>query len=211
MNRREALSIAAVAPLAAVPIGAGGMPVTDVDQLVRRVQSKFKCVDGPPRAFFEGVSLDGQFGRGVYVTFINGTAVSAGERAPGLSSGEEALNALWQAFIAYSIGKQGTLYWRKKPELSVVSPEDQLLRAKEMVEVSPGLWQERWVVEDGLIRDRPPRPLAEWGYTETKYFARMRLVITETRPWIEEEEDWVEAPCYVDRATGEVWRKVGKV
>lgn len=204
MNRREVLGAAAAVPLAAIPLHSEGSTVTTAG-LRARIARRFKCVEGPARSYFEGVTPSGEFGRAVYQSFVNGVATTHGQEVEGLQSGAQALQALWKTFEAYAIGKKGKLYWRKRPTLFTVTPTEEMDRLG-LIQVSPGMWQTLEVVEDGL--NCPAKTPAEWGCPATKHFARMRLIITDVMPFIEEEYD---GPFKVDRPSGEVWQRKGKV
>ena len=204
MNRRELLSVAAIAPLAAVIPTGTEAETLNTKRLLARIERKFKCVDGPPRSYFEGVTPSGEFGRGIYQTFVNGMATTCGQEVNGLDAESDAINALWRSFEAYAIGKKGKLYWRKRPEMEVVTPQEQML-GRDLIEASPGQWLHRISVEDNL-KHRAMTP-AECGCASTKYYARMRLIITEVMPYTEEEYD---GPYKVDRS-GDVWQRRGKV
>ena len=204
MNRRELLGVAAIAPLAAVIPLSTEVETLTTHRLVARIERKFKCVDGPTRSYFEGVDSSGHFGRGVYQSFVNGMATTCDQEVNGLDTESEAVAALWRSFEAYAIGKKGKLYWRKRPEMHIATPEEQML-GLELHEVSPGYWKRTIALEDDL-NERAKTP-AQWGHPSTKYYARMRLIITDVMPFIEEEYD---GPYKVDRS-GEVWQRRGKV
>ena len=197
MNRRELLGVAAAAPLAAIPFPAEGSAIT-APRLLARIERKFKCVEGPARSYFEGVTPSGKFGRAVYQSFVNGMATTCGQEVDGLDSEAQVLDALWRAFEAYAMGKKGKLYWRKRPHLYTSTPTE-AMHGLGLIEVSQGKWQTPEVVQDGL--DYRAKTPTEWGHPSTKYFARMRLIITDVMPFVEEE---IDGPYKVDRPSGEI-------
>ncbi len=203
MNRRELLGVAAAVPLAVIPLSTEVETLT-TRRLVARIEQRFKCMDGPPRSYFDGVTPSGKFGRGVYQSFVNGMATTCGQKVDGLDSEPEVINALWRSFEAYAIGKKGKLYWRARPEIHVSTPEEQMLDLR-MIQVSPGYWQRTIALEDGL--NHRAKTAAEWGHPSIRYYARMRLIITDVMPFTEEEYD---GPYKVDRS-GDVWQRRGKV
>lgn len=209
MNRREMLSAAVAVPLAiGVTSSARGGTVTSVSELLRKIESQFECVDGLPRAYFEGVYPLGHFGRVIYMLLVNGVAQLDGNEVSGLKNEALAVNALWMTFQAYAVGKKGKLFWRKKPEVKVVTPEE-MMRGRGLVETLPGRWQSHESAEDGTLAR--PKTAAEWGEPRDKYYARMRLVITDLMPFTEEEDSSSDGTFKVDPKTGEVWQRHGRV
>lgn len=204
MNRRELLGVAAAVPLATVAFGSEGMTL---QRLTAKIERRFQCVEGPARAYFEGVYPSGEFGRALYQSFVNGMAVGDGQPVDGLDSEAQALDALWKSFEAYAIGKKGKLYWRARPRITISTPEEQMVSLG-LVETRPGRWHTPEVVEDGLTTEYMDKTPAEWGHPTTKYYARMRLIVTDLMLFTEREHD---GPYKVDRPSGEVWQRAGKV
>lgn len=208
MNRRELLSVAAAAPFTPTLTGFTRPPDITADRLRSRIEECFECVEGPARAYFEGHYPSGEFGRAVYQSFANGMAVNPGDYNDGLESETLALESLWKTFEAYAIGKKGKLYWRSRPSIEHVTPED-AIKGRGLVEVASGLWQPQEAAEDGLLFPLP-KTAAQWGYTDTKYYARMRLIITDLLPYVDQEliDGGV---CKIERPSGDVWQRVGRV
>lgn len=207
MNRRELLSTAAIVPFAPLAMGSG-RSVT-IPGLLERIENRFECVEGVARAYFEGVYPSGEFGRAIYISFVNGMAINDGDFTHGLQSEGLAIDSLWKTFEAYAIGKKGKLYWRGRPTLRVITPE-QMMKDRGLLEVTPGRWQPAGIVEDGLTKEYAAKTPAEYGEKHTEYYARMRLVITDLLPYIEQDVAW-DGAVKIDRPSGEVWQRIGKV
>lgn len=212
MDRRSFLGSAALAPMAVMAghaeYGASG-EVRSLPDLEGRIARMFECVDGPPVAYFEGVSPSGEFGRVIYTSLVNGVVKAEGEAVSGLGAAEKAVESLWYAFLGFSAGKSGRLYWRAKPELRVETVADQIKYLEhQWVQVSPGQFLTKEIVEDGLLSLYAKKTAADLGVTGDKFYARMRIAISDVRPFVEIESG--DGALSVE-PSGEVWRKVGRI
>ena len=210
MDRRNFLAGAS-----ATPFGLNGAfdslrstaPST-LNELVHSIEQMYECVDGPPKAYFEGANRLGELGRGVYVVLSNGILKSEGESSPDIYYEAEAISALWASFLGYSAGKTGRLYWRGRPEVEGISPEDQLLsKSFGHIETSPGIYHNREIVEDNLVGEFKGKTLEDFGCSRTKHYARMRLVITDIVPWVEQNYN---GTTKIDNS-GVVWERLGRI